>query len=66
MRARARAPWHISRRIIWTVPTVGCQNQKKIEREERSRNASGGRYGDVARIRRGSMNLVIYKRTAWI
>jgi len=31
---------------IWTVATIGCQNQKMIEREKKDRGMrNGGRYG---------------------
>lgn len=55
-RLYARVPWRASRRVIWTVPAVGCQNQ--TEREEGIEVVDTS----IAKIR-GSMNLMIYKWT---
>lgn len=43
--AGARVSWRTSRRVIWTVPAVGRQNQKERERERKERSRNAAKYG---------------------
>lgn len=56
----ACVPWRASR-VIWTVPAVGCQNQRESEKE-RERNQEMMEDTSKAKIR-ACMNPMIYKWT---